>query len=961
MHRNEHPGVLRHRHSSRFEKPPNFSPRYPPPFALRRPSIFPRRRGFCNRFPNQGFRPFRQPAALLDYRPPGRPLLNPNFSIAQNYNTFPAENVEISGMPFISSNHPENTDMNSISYASAVKRGVPDINEFKSANIEAPNNFGRCLREADDLWIETMASNGRTYYYNATSRITRWDKPENVRIMSLDHIKAISNVHHTTSAQEFEKQNIPMIYPPTNQTPFVRPFPPVMTVSRLSPGLFIFPPPNICNPPPFQAVQSSTNMLSAPPIPCYNTNVYTDSSTREVLPDFINEPTLLNPTKMTFSTELNITNSFQGNQISGDTTNILEQRNSSLFEIHEDSLDEINRSSKTEEVRSSENCAKESSATSNEIEMKTCLAPDEKPSNDTKNRDQKFSGDNNDLNSLSETPPETDTKIKSADKSRPVSSTPVPGSKWCVVWTGEEKVFFYDADCKVSIWEMPDELKNRIDVQKLIQSPPSVSEIPQLNMISESNTKKLKIEDEIIEAKTDVNEDEIMDNENTEVIELKLIKEKEDIPHETRVQLFLQMLAEKNVSAFSTWEKELHKIVFDSRYLLLPHKERKQKFELYLREKFEEEKNSKKIEVLKMKDDYRNLLQEAGVTLNTRFIDFAHQYSKDLRFKAVEKLKDREIIFNDYIDDLRSESKYNLSETQKTAFLELLKEKKFIHKLSSWSDVKREICNDTRYLSINKEITRENLFTEYIQKHMYRDLSESKEKEDRMNVSIQIRKEEVQRDLSIHLKERNKEFENHKREATINSYKALLIDLVRKADTTWREAKKMMKADHRWSDACNLRIDKREQYFEEHIHYLIKKKRDQFRQFLNEVPEITLISSWKDVRKVILSDPRSKQFSNDEKKCEKEFKDYMKDKLRTAKEDFKVLLKESKFITHNSKNLIKTTNHLESIEKALEKDKRYLVLRCIEKERKEILLSYIDKLFTIGPPPPPTATDPTKR
>lgn len=30
------------------------------------------------------------------------------------------------------------------------------------------------------------------------------------------------------------------------------------------------------------------------------------------------------------------------------------------------------------------------------------------------------------------------------------------------------------------------------------------------------------------------------------------------------------------VSAFSTWEKELHKIVFDPRYLLLNSEERKQ-------------------------------------------------------------------------------------------------------------------------------------------------------------------------------------------------------------------------------------------------------------------------------------------------------------------------------------------------------------------------------------------------
>lgn len=35
-------------------------------------------------------------------------------------------------------------------------------------------------------------------------------------------------------------------------------------------------------------------------------------------------------------------------------------------------------------------------------------------------------------------------------------------------------------------------------------------------------------------------------------------------------------LSQYQVSAFSTWEKELHKIVFDPRYLLLGPEERKQ-------------------------------------------------------------------------------------------------------------------------------------------------------------------------------------------------------------------------------------------------------------------------------------------------------------------------------------------------------------------------------------------------
>lgn len=47
------------------------------------------------------------------------------------------------------------------------------------------------------------------------------------------------------------------------------------------------------------------------------------------------------------------------------------------------------------------------------------------------------------------------------------------------------------------------------------------------------------------------------------------------MPLEHRVRKFRELLEEKKVSANSTWEKELSKIVFDQRYLLLSAVERK--------------------------------------------------------------------------------------------------------------------------------------------------------------------------------------------------------------------------------------------------------------------------------------------------------------------------------------------------------------------------------------------------
>lgn len=58
--------------------------------------------------------------------------------------------------------------------------------------------------------------------------------------------------------------------------------------------------------------------------------------------------------------------------------------------------------------------------------------------------------------------------------------------------------------------------------------------------------------------------------------EARAARERALVPLDTRVQKFRAMLRERDVSAFSTWEKELHKIVFDERYLLLTSRERKQ-------------------------------------------------------------------------------------------------------------------------------------------------------------------------------------------------------------------------------------------------------------------------------------------------------------------------------------------------------------------------------------------------
>ena len=105
------------------------------------------------------------------------------------------------------------------------------------------------------------------------------------------------------------------------------------------------------------------------------------------------------------------------------------------------------------------------------------------------------------------------------------------------------------------------------------------------------------------------------------------------------------------------------------------------------------------------------------------------------------------------------------------------------------------------------------------------------------------------------------------------------------------------------------------------------------------------------------------RYSSSERKCEKQFNEYMKDRSARAKAAFRQLLLETKFITDKSLQLVhdKATGHLGEIEELLKKDKRYLDLEVLPEDRTSILYTFMEELEKRGPPPPPTASEPSRR
>ena len=377
---------------------------------------------------------------------------------------------------------------------------------------------------------------------------------------------------------------------------------------------------------------------------------------------------------------------------------------------------------------------------------------------------------------------------------------------------------------------------------------------------------------------------------------------------------------------------ELHLLPL-RRYLLLTSKERKQVFDKYVRERADEERKEKKAKAKERKDAFRSLCEEKNVTSKTSWSEFSREVAKDERFKAIDKSRDRESLFNEFQSEIRKKERDEKEERRKISkkdFKALLVETESIDRHSHWSDVKKTIDKDERYLAVDSGSLREDWFYDYVQdlkdehkrekekkrgtrsrsrskshgrkrsrsrskdrkkrdksrekkKKKDKDRSrsrdkkkretrereegemtgdedgeimsggeksrreskeeteaeqtnnghanteegdgvtdEQKAKEERIAASLRKREEEVKADLAGSLRERDKEREQHLHQEAINGFNALLTDLIRAPDYSWKEAKKLLKKDSRWDMIeGNLEKSERERLFDDHIDHLI--------------------------------------------------------------------------------------------------------------------------------------------
>ncbi|CAI4232230.1 unnamed protein product [Auanema sp. JU1783] len=579
------------------------------------------------------------------------------------------------------------------------------------------------------------------------------------------------------------------------------------------------------------------------------------------------------------------------------------------------------------------------------------------------------------------------------DSSRPVSSTPVPGTPWCVVWTGDGKVFFYNPSTKTSVWDRPPDLYNRPDIDLLVTRPPDnkKEEIKEAESDSESETenggppkKKSRAEKKkeamLAQSKKEKEKPvrQMLEKPIDPAVqaELQAQREREKMPLEDRLRQFKEMLAEKGVQTGSTFEKELSKIVFDPRYLLLSATERRASFEAYVREKADVERAEKKKKQKEAKDKFTELLKEAELHGKSSFSSFTSKFGKDPRYKCVDKMRDKEDLFNDFVGDLHKkekEEKREKREKAKKEFVTLLEEQTVTLSLTrktKWSNVKKSLEEDPRYKGVDSSSTREQLFKDYVDKlgdESLSDIEEEQAREKRLAAeqAIAARQKEVEATLGDQLRERDKESERHRMLEHEERFRALMIDLVKQADSSWHEARRILRKDERYSNCDLLDKDKKEKLFNEHSRGLEKKRRLAFYAVLDDHPKINTQMRWKDARRIIQDEEEtfSKVISSSERKVERDFREWQDERRERIVKEFKELLRETKIITYKSKRLMEENEqHLKDIYAILENDKRWVrMTEHSATERDKVLDDYIDQLHQKGTPPPPTQQEREKR
>ncbi|KAF3447471.1 hypothetical protein FNV43_RR12657 [Rhamnella rubrinervis] len=208
---------------------------------------------------------------------------------------------------------------------------------------------------------------------------------------------------------------------------------------------------------------------------------------------------------------------------------------------------------------------------------------------------------------------------------------------------------------------------------------------------------------------------------------------------------FKSLLESANVQSDWTWEQAMREIINDKRYgALKTLGERKQAFNEYLGQRKKIEAEERRMRQKKAREEFTKMLEESKeLTSSTRWSKAATMFENDERFKAVERPRDREDLFESYIVELERKEKEKAAEEHRRNIAEyrkFLESCDFIKVNSQWRKVQDRLEDDERCLRLEK-LDRLLIFQDYI-----RDLEKEEEEQKKIQKEHLRRVERKNRD-----------------------------------------------------------------------------------------------------------------------------------------------------------------------------------------------------------------------
>ncbi|KAK4742651.1 hypothetical protein SAY87_000652 [Trapa incisa] len=209
---------------------------------------------------------------------------------------------------------------------------------------------------------------------------------------------------------------------------------------------------------------------------------------------------------------------------------------------------------------------------------------------------------------------------------------------------------------------------------------------------------------------------------------------------------FKALLESVNVQSDWTWEQAMREIINDRRYgALKTLGERKQAFNEYLGQRKKLEAEEKRMKQKKAREEFRKMLEECKeLTSSIKWSKAVTIFENDERFKAVDRNRDREDIFQSFIVDLDRKEKERAAEEHHHNIAEYrlyLKSCDFIKVNSQWRKIVDRLEDDERCLRLEK-IDRLLIYQDYI-----RDLERVEEDEKKIQKEQTRRNERKNRDV----------------------------------------------------------------------------------------------------------------------------------------------------------------------------------------------------------------------